>query len=49
MKDEGGSKTESSLDESIAATIINYPLNLFVAIIEMLGSYFKMLFDIITG
>lgn len=49
MKDEGGSKTESSLDESIAATIINYPINLFVAIIEMLGSYFKMLFDIIAG
>ncbi len=49
MKDEGGKAEDSNLDESIAATIIQYPVNLIVAIAEMLGTYIKMLFDLIAG
>lgn len=49
MKDEGGAAQESDLDQSLASTIISYPVNLFTAIAQMLGSYFKMLFDLIAG
>lgn len=46
-KDEGGKAEGSDLDQSLAATIVNYPINFAMAIFEMLGSYFKMLFDLI--
>ncbi len=38
---------ESNLDQSILATITNYPIALITAIFEMLASYIKMLFDLI--
>lgn len=47
MKTEEGKAESSDLDQSLAATIIQYPINLIIAIAEMLGSYFKMLFDLI--
>lgn len=47
MKTEGNSAESSDLDQSLASTIISYPVNLIVAIAEMLGTYFKMLFDLI--
>lgn len=46
-KDEGGKAEASDLTENLAATIVNYPVNFMVAIAEMLGSYIKMLFDLI--
>ena len=46
-KDEGGQKTDSDLGQSLTETIINYPVNFAKAIIDMLKSYFKMLFDLI--
>ncbi len=49
MKNEGGKAEESDLDESLAASIFSYPVNFIVALAEMLGSYFKMLFDLIAG
>lgn len=49
MKTEGGSASDSDLDESLASSIINYPVNFIVAIVSMLGSYIKMLFDLIAG
>ena len=47
MKTEEGKAEGSDLDQSLAATIMSYPLNFIVAIAEMLGTYFKMLFDLI--
>lgn len=49
IKDEGGNAQDSALDQSLATTIINYPLNLFIAITGMLATYFRMLFDLIAG
>ncbi len=49
MKDEGGKAEESNLDQSLAATIMQYPVNLMIAIAEMLSTYIKMLFDLIAG
>ncbi len=49
MKTEGGTAEDSDLDQSLASTIMQYPLNLIVAIAQMLGSYIKMLFDLIAG
>ncbi|MBR3767294.1 MAG: metallophosphoesterase family protein [Clostridia bacterium] len=49
MKTEGNTSEESNLDESFMASVMNYPANLFKAIMEMLVSYFKMLFDLIAG
>lgn len=49
IKEEGGKAEPSDLDQSLAATIINYPVNLLTAIAEMLGTYIKMLFDLIAG
>ena len=49
MKDESGKAEESNLDESLASTIFSYPVNFIVAIAQMLGTYFKMLFDLIAG
>ena len=47
IKEEGGKAEDSDLDQSIMASIINYPVNFAKAIIDMLKSYFKMLFDLI--
>ncbi len=47
VKDEGGKAEESDLDQSLMATIVNYPANFAKAIIDMLKSYFRMLFDLI--
>lgn len=49
MKTEGNTTEESNLDESLAATLLQYPINFITAIAQMLGSYFKMLFDLIGG
>ena len=49
MKTEGNTAEESNLDESLAASIFQYPLNLITALTQMLGTYFKMLFDLIGG
>ena len=49
MKTEGNTAADSSLDESLTATIMQYPINLIVALAQMLGTYFKMLFDLIGG
>lgn len=49
MKTEGNTAVDSDLDESLASTIIQYPINLIVAIVEMLATYVKMLFDLIGG
>lgn len=48
-KTEGNEAESSDLDESLAATILNYPVNFIVAIVDMLCSYVKMLFDLIAG
>ena len=47
IKDEGGKSEESDLDQSLMASIINYPVNFAKAIIDMLKSYIGMLFDLI--
>ncbi len=47
MKDDTGKAESSNLDQSLMTSIMQYPLNLFMAIFEMLGSYFEMLFDLI--
>lgn len=49
MKTEGNKAEESNLDQSLAATIFQYPVNFIVALAEMLGTYIKMLFDLIAG
>ncbi len=49
MKTEGNTAEDSSLDESLGATIMQYPANLVLAIAQMLGTYIKMLFDLIAG
>lgn len=49
MKTEGNTAEDSSLDETLASTIMQYPVNLIVALAQMLGSYIKMLFDLIGG
>lgn len=49
IKDEGGKAEESNLDQSLATTIISYPMNLFTAIAEMFATYIRMLFDLIAG
>lgn len=46
-KDEGGKAEASDLDQSLMASIINYPANFAKAIIDMLKSYIGMLFDLI--
>lgn len=48
-KTTGNTAEESTLDESLASTVFQYPINLITAIAQMLGSYFKMLFDLIGG
>ncbi len=48
-KTVGNTAEDSNLDESLTASIFSYPVNLIVAIAEMLGTYFKMLFDLIAG
>ncbi len=47
IKDEDGKAEDSNLGQSLMDTLVNYPVNFFMAIFEMLGSYFKMLFGLI--
>lgn len=48
-KTEGNTAQDSDLDQSLAATVFNYPINFIVAIVGMISSYVKMLFDLIAG